>query len=344
LILAKKYEDDYIYGFWISNTMELISVIRSFHQFKNDREDNRSVRKTTSFAAGMSARLSMAASTRVNGGDIDSAMDQVIANLEDLMYKLYDSWVKNIKKRVRIMCVPAILDHQSLTDYKEKEDTSTWGYVSGMMKYTYSIQELIEYLKPISTTMVAYFMEESIQRQLWTEIVRCIGATCFDTLVTSKNYCTFNRGILIFMLGNQILYNTGVLEEWCTARGVPEAAFQLQHLISAASLLICNKDSPSDIVEIQEKCSLNDVQIHAILSLFTSNDPDFHLSPDLLEIVSKTAKLAAKSDKLLLSDYPIEFKLPKAVAVSAIEEYIPNYLSVPCIQAVRSTVEIDGSR
>jgi myosin-5 len=206
IALAKKCEDDYIYGFWISNIMELMSVIGSSHVFKEKVKikESKAVKKTNSFAAGLTARLSMASlqsSTRSvvfsganDGGDLESSMEMLLSNLEVLLFHLYDNWVKNIKKRVSVMCVPAILDHQPLHDYKEKEDTSTWGFVSGMMKYTYSIQELIDYLKPIATTMVAYYMEESIKRQLLTEIVRSISVTCFNTLINTKMYCTFNRG------------------------------------------------------------------------------------------------------------------------------------------------------
>jgi myosin heavy subunit len=131
-----------------------------------------------------------------------------------------------------------------------------------------------------------------------------------------------------------------VLEEWSTASGVPEAAFQLQHLISAASLLTCKKDHIDDMEEIEQKCSLNDAQIHAILAFYPVHDNDSPLSTDILRTVAESAKLSSKTDKLLLSDYPIDFHIPKRVGILIVENYVPNYLSVPCIQAVMSLADV----
>jgi hypothetical protein len=131
------------------------------------------------------------------------------------------------------------------------------------------------------------------------------------------------------------------LEEWSIASGVEEAALQLQPLISAASLLTCQKDDPiKDMEEIELKCSLNDTQIYTILSFYPADDDDCPLSRELLSNMAESAKMSAKTDILLLLDYPIDFRIPQRVGILITEDYIPNYLKVPCIQAVMSLADL----
>lgn len=164
--LAVKSQDDYVYAFWLSNTYELLSIASSIPKAKSK--------------------------------DMKIAMDHVLKNLKDLQLELYYGWIDDIKKRIKVMTVPAVLENQSLAGYKVKEDTSLWGSISSMIPtgYQYTIHQLLDFLTPISKTMKAYYMEESIQRQLFTELIRFVGVTAFNQLLSRKSLCNEKRGII----------------------------------------------------------------------------------------------------------------------------------------------------
>jgi myosin-5 len=88
---------------------------------------------------------------------------------------------------------------------------------------------------------------------------------------------------------------------------------------------------------------LNPSQIKKVLTLYYAADFDSpvhfpnQLSPDLLKIVIERASIVEKSENLLLDlDAAPDFIKPSPRNIKRIEQFIPNWLSLPYIQAVLS--------
>ncbi|KAI8899112.1 P-loop containing nucleoside triphosphate hydrolase protein [Globomyces pollinis-pini] len=306
-----KFEDDYVSAFWFSNTYELMSVIKS-------------------------ARLRLPRPSIAYQEDKQSAsavLHSVNADLKRVMLDIYQGWVKEFKKRLANMIVPAVIENQSLPGYICKQSGGIWSQwaVKSSTTSQFSIDQLLNFLSKLSKTMRCYYMEESMSRQILTELLRVIGVSAFNHLLMRKNFCTWKRGV-------QIQYNVSRLEEWCTGHGIAEATLHLQQLLQAAKLLTLNKTSASDIEIIFDVCFLlNPTQIKKLLSLYYAADFDSPLSSELLKIVANRAAGNEKSDTLLLDlDSAPEFIYPEPRNVKAVEKFIPAWIDLPYIQAVLS--------
>ncbi|KAI8848017.1 P-loop containing nucleoside triphosphate hydrolase protein [Chytridium lagenaria] len=216
-----------------------------------------------------------------------------------------------IEEEVGEMIVPAVIENQSLPGYVCKQS----GAASQLPEQALQ-------------TLRCYYMEESMARQILTELLRVIGVSAFNHILMRKNFCTWKRGV-------QIQYNVSRLEEWCTSHYIAEATLHLQQLLQAAKLLTLNKTSPQDIETIFDVCFLlNPTQIKKLLSLYYAADFDSPLSPELLKIVASRAVLNEKSDVLLLDlEQSPDFTKPMTRAVE-IEKFIPAWISLPHISAI----------
>jgi myosin V len=217
-------------------------------------------------------RLQLKGPALANQDDAHNAaaiLNQEINILKHIISRIYIIWIKEFKKSLSTMVVPAVIEHQSLPAYIcNKNDGGLWGISLGKPSVAFNISQLITFLDKISSTMKYYHVEESMYIQVLNEIMRLIGTTAFNHLIMRKNYCTWKRGI-------QIEYNVKRLEEWCIGHGVGEATLHLQSLAQAAKLLREPKTSAADVEQIYETCYLlNASQIKKLISCYYAVDFD----------------------------------------------------------------------
>ncbi|KAJ3221486.1 Myosin type-2 heavy chain 1 [Clydaea vesicula] len=314
--LTMKFEDDYVSAFWLSNCFELLCVVKTT-QDKQTRLQNR-----------IMAQQNTEKYTEVS--EIDRSLDKVRNDLDYLLIEIFHGWIKELKKRLSNMIVPAVIENQSLPGYICKQSGGLWGkWGKTSTSSQFTIEQLLNFLSKLNKTMRCYYMEESMSRQILTELLRVIGVSSFNHILMRKNFCTWKRGV-------QIQFNVSRLEEWCTSNGIAEATLHLQQLLQAAKLLTLNKTSPQDIETIFDVCFLlNPTQIKKLLSLYYAADFDSPLSPELLKIVANRAVLNEKSDNLLLDleQYP-DFIKPNPRTVEAIDKFIPSWIDLDKISAV----------
>jgi myosin-5 len=125
------------------------------------------------------------------------------------MSDLYHGWIKELKKRIGNMIVPAVIENQSLPGYICKQSGGLWGRWGRTSVGTqYTIEQLLNVLSKLSKTMRCYYMEDAMTRQILTELMRVIGVASFNHLLMRKNFCTWKRGIyaskLTFRCSNPI--------------------------------------------------------------------------------------------------------------------------------------------
>ncbi|KAI9093478.1 P-loop containing nucleoside triphosphate hydrolase protein [Phlyctochytrium arcticum] len=305
--LTMKFEDDYVSAFWLSNCYELLCVVRT----TQDKE--RSSRRHGD-----------------DNGEAERSLEKVRNDLDYLLIEIYHGWIKELKKRLGNMIVPAVIENQSLPGYICKQSGGLWGkWGKSSSSSQFTIEQLLNFLSKLAKTMRCYYMEDSMTRQILTELLRVIGVSAFNHLLMRKNFCTWKRGV-------QIQYNVSRLEEWCTSHGIAEATLHLQQLLQAAKLLTLNKTSPQDIETIFDVCFLlNPTQIKKLLSLYYAADFDSPLSPELLKIVASRAVLNEKSDVLLLDlEQSPDFAKPSAKMIENIERFVPAWMSLPNVSTV----------
>ncbi|KAJ3218341.1 Myosin type-2 heavy chain 1 [Dinochytrium kinnereticum] len=310
--LTMKFEDDYVSAFWLSNCFELLCVVKAAQEKEARKHSSR----------------------RAQTGDLsesERALDKIRTDLDYLLIEIYHGWIKELKKRLANMIVPAVIENQSLPGYVCKQSGGIWGkWGKSSASSQFTIEQLLNFLSKLSKTLRCYYMEESMARQILTELLRVIGVSAFNHILMRKNFCTWKRGV-------QIQYNVSRLEEWCTSHYIAEATLHLQQLLQAAKLLTLNKTSPQDIETIFDVCFLlNPTQIKKLLSLYYAADFDSPLSPELLKIVASRAVLNEKSDVLLLDlEQSPDFTKPMTRAVE-IEKFIPAWISLPHMSAIVS--------
>ena len=246
--LTMKFEDDYITCFWFSNNFEMMSLIKPLR-------DNLPPPITSSQTDEHSA----------------SAVLATFQNeLKHVTEGLYNGWIRQLRKRLDEMIVPAVVENQSLPGYICGQDTGYWTSWSAkpQASTSFTIDQLINFLTKLDQSMTFYHLEESIRLQVLTELVRIIGVNAFNHILVRKNFCTWKRGV-------QIQYNVSRLEEWCTGNNILDGLQYLEQLSQACKLLTMNKNTPNDIEQIVDVCfSLNSTQIKKLLSIYYASDFD----------------------------------------------------------------------
>jgi hypothetical protein len=89
-------------AFWLSNCFELLSVVKST-QDKEAREHAR--------------RRQQAGRRGSDASESERILDKIRTDLDYLLIEIYHGWIKELKKRLANMIVPAVIENQSLPGY-----------------------------------------------------------------------------------------------------------------------------------------------------------------------------------------------------------------------------------
>lgn len=175
-----KFEDDYVSGFWLSNCFELLCVVKTIQERQQQGQNTKILHGSGQFT---------------NGSDIDRALDKIRNDLDYLLIEIYHGWVKELKKRLANMIVPAVIENQSLPGYLCKQTGGLWGnWSKAAAGSQFTIEQLLNFMSKLAKTMRCYYLEDSMSRQLLTELLRVIGISSFNHILMRRNFCTWKRG------------------------------------------------------------------------------------------------------------------------------------------------------
>lgn len=207
--------------FWLSNVHELLSIIctteheieEALFKKKDDDDDG----------------------TVSGWQDFEKLAATVKFELQCLEDNIFHSLVKELKKRIKKMIVPAVIESQSLPGFITADTGRFFNkLLSGSSQPAYSTDDLLNYLNKVWRALKCYYVDPSILHQVLIELLRMIGVTAFNDLLMRKNFSSWKRAM-------QIQYNVTRLEEWCKGHDVPEGALQLEYLMQTTKLLQLKK-------------------------------------------------------------------------------------------------------
>ncbi|CAG8478778.1 2502_t:CDS:10 [Paraglomus occultum] len=301
-VMDTQGEDAILPGaYWLSNVHELLSFAASA---END------------MLAGVNPAAD--AHGRVfEWHDYERLVSIVKHDLESLEYNIYHTWMKELKKRLYKMVIPAVVESQSLPGFITTEGRLFTKFIGGQTSPAFSMDDLLNFLNKVWKAMKSYYVEMTVIQQVVTELLKLID-------VTSAH-------------GNE--YNMTRIEEWCKSHEMPEGTLQLEHLMQATKLLQLKKASLGDIEIIYDVCwILTPTQIQKLISHYFVADYENPISPEILKAVASRVVANDKNDILLLDTTPLEdsgpFEVPAPRQAVVPENYMPAWLNLPHVKRI----------
>lgn len=162
--------------FWLTNVHELLSLICIAH-VEIDQELYQDKRKA------------------VGRHDFGKLMETIKFEMQCLEDNIFHAWMKEIKKHLVKMVIPAVVEGQSLPGFITSDNGRFFNkLLIGSSQPSYSMDDLLNFLNKVWRTMKCYYIEQSVATQALTELLKLIGVTAFNDLLMRKNFCSWKRG------------------------------------------------------------------------------------------------------------------------------------------------------
>lgn len=242
-------------------------------------------------------------------------------DLENLEFNIYHTWMKELKRLIYKMILPAVIESQSLPGFITNEGNRFLSKVLGPSSPHFKMDDLLDFLNRVQKALKVYYLEPDVIRQAVLELLKLVGVTSFNDLLSRRNFLSWKRGL-------QISYNITRIEEWCKSNEVPEGTLKLEHLMQATKLLQLKKATLNDIAIIYDICwTLTPAQIHKLISQYHVADYEVPISPEIMKAIAKRA-YENDQDPLLLETVPLDdsgpFEIAEPRELIVLETYMPS--------------------
>ncbi|CAO1627074.1 unnamed protein product [Jaminaea pallidilutea] len=271
-------------------------------------------------------------------GDYERLIVLAKHDLESLEYNIYHTLIDNTKRRLHKMVVPAVIESQSLPGFVEASSGRLFNRLISSTTNNapaFNMEQVLSVLNVVWKALKTYYLEAAVVHQVITELMRLINSTAFNDLVLRRSFCSWKRAM-------QIQYNITRLEEWCKAKGIPEAMLQLEHLSQSVKLLQLKKSTLGDIDIIYDvSWVLTPSQIHKLISQYHTAEYEQPISPEILKAAAARVTPNDRNDHLLLPpevDEAGPYELPMPREVTGIETYIPAFIQAPSLRRLAGLV------
>lgn len=161
-------------AFWLSNVHELLSLVCSAEgTFGPEISRNKAV----------------------GYHDFEKLVSTVKFELQCLEDNIFHAWMKELKKRLGKMVIPAVIEGQSLPGFVTNDSNRFFNkLLTGSNHPQYSMDDLLNFLNKVWRTMRCYYIEHSVSTQVLTELLKLIGVSSFNDLLMRKNFSSWKRG------------------------------------------------------------------------------------------------------------------------------------------------------
>lgn len=262
-------------------------------------------------------------------------------DLESLEFNIYHAWMKELKKSLDKMVVPALVLSQSLPGFITQENARFLSKMFNTNTPTATMDDLLSLFNKVHKAMTGYCLSEEFIKQPIMELLRLVGVKSFNDLLMRRNFASWKRGL-------QINYNITRIEEWCKANDIAEGVIRLEHIMESVKLLQLKKSTPEDIDIIYDICwTLTPLQIQKLISQYLVADYEPPISIDILNMVAARVKNESPSS-LMLEQIPIEdsgpFELVDPRPLERLESYVPGWLQVPNVKRLAELTALVNGR
>lgn len=268
--------------------------------------------------------------------EYDRLISIVKHDLESLEFNIYHTWMKELKKRLHKMIIPATIESQSLPGFITSESSRFFGKLLQSNQPGITMDDLLNHFNKVFKAMKSFYLEPSVIHQTMTELLKLVGVTAFNDLLMRRNFLSWKRGL-------QINYNITRVEEWCKSHDLPDGTLQLEHLMQATKLLQLKKGTLADIEILYDICwCLSHRQINKLINQYYPADYESPLSPDILKAVSSRVT-NEESTEILLDAVALDdsgsFEIADARDIKLATPYVPSYLSLLRIKMLLKLIQ-----
>lgn len=262
-------------------------------------------------------------------------------DLESLEFNIYHAWMKELKKTLDKMVVPALVLSQSLPGFITQENARFLSKMFNTNTPTATMDDLLSLFNKVHKAMQGYCLSQEFIKQPIMELLRLVGVKSFNDLLLRRNFASWKRGL-------QINYNITRIEEWCKANDIAEGIIRLEHIMESVKLLQLKKSTIEDIDIIYDICwTLTPLQIQKLISQYLVADYEPPISTDILNLVAAKVKNESQAP-LMLEQIPIDdsgpFELVEARHLERLESYVPGWLQVPNVKRLTELTALVNTR
>lgn len=263
-------------------------------------------------------------------------------DLENLEFNIYHAWMKQLKRSLDKIIVPAVVLSQSLPGFITPENTRflTKMFASSSTQPA-TMDDLLSLFNKVYKAMKGYYLSKEFIKIPIIELLKLVGVKSFNDLLMRRNFASWKRGL-------QINYNVTRIEEWCKAHDISEGIIQLEHIMESVKLLQLKKVTLEDIDILYDICwTLTPLQIQKLISQYLNADYEPPISDDVLNAVAARVKNNDSSTQLMLEAIPLDDSGPYEITdprpLSRLEPYVPAWLQVPNVKRLSEIAEIINS-
>lgn len=262
-------------------------------------------------------------------------------DLESLEFNIYHAWMKELKKTLDKMVVPALVLTQALPGFVTLENARFMSKMFNSNRGTATMDDMLSLLNKVHKAMKGYYLSQEFIKQPIMELLRLVGVKSFNDLLMRRNFASWKRGL-------QINYNITRIEEWCKTHDLAEGVIRLEHIIESVKLLQLKKSTLEDIDIIYDICwTLTPLQIQRLISQYLVADYEPPISTEILNMVAAKVKTEAPSS-LMLEQIPIDdsgpFELVDPRPLERLESYVPGWLQVPNVRRLSELTALVNGR
>ena len=274
--------------------------------------------------------------------DYSKLVDLAKRDLESLEFNIYHAWMKELKKTLDKMIIPAVILSQSLPGFMTQENSRFLAKMFNTNGPTATMDDLLSLLNKVHKAMTGYFLSPEFIKQPILELLRLIGVKSFNDLLMRRAFSSWKRGL-------QINYNITRIEEWCKANNISEGIIRLEHITESVKLLQLKKSTLDDIDIIYDICwTLTPLQIQRLISQYLTADYEPPISNEILNMVALKVKSDENPSALMLDQIPLDdsgpFELVEPRQLERLDSYVPAWLQVPKVKRLSELTALVNSR
>lgn len=134
-------------SYWMANLLELVAILETAQNERDRQQSQRNIHRTST--------------------DTERVVTKFRHDLEYIVIEIYYQWLKELKKEVGKMVVPAVVEHQGLPGFIEDDRGGSAGFLNKLIGSSSGspmpTEKLLAWLSRLLTVMEYNLVDTTIQ-------------------------------------------------------------------------------------------------------------------------------------------------------------------------------------